>query len=184
MNPDLVQEWRKQDPFLMDIDGFQKFLDKRIPQVLKEQEKLAKHKWNLFFSMWERPIVYDSFGRLWADTVPQWLKVEIILERLIQVMTGEEGMATDAEVVAHLYTASLARPIGHWTQIYLYLTIKVMNRAGQKRDYAALEKELGIKELTIYQQDKVDHLKRDLWNAGMRAAKEKRRERKRKLKNL
>jgi len=109
----LVEEWKKQDPFLLDVDGFQKFLDERIPKVLKEEEKEGERKWNLLFSAFERPVVYDSMGRAWSDTLPSWIGNEILLERLIQVMKGEEGKATDAEVVAHLYTASMSRPLDH-----------------------------------------------------------------------
>ena len=35
----LVEEWKKKDPFLLDVDGFQKFIDKRIPEIEKEKEK-------------------------------------------------------------------------------------------------------------------------------------------------
>ena len=42
----LVEEWKKGgDPFLLDVEGFQKFLDKRIPKVLKEKEKHRALGW-------------------------------------------------------------------------------------------------------------------------------------------
>ena len=182
---DLIEEWKKQDPFLLDAEGLQRFLDERIPKVLKEEEKEAKHKWELFFSMWERPVVYDQLGAAWADTVPGWLKSQILIERLIQVIKGEEGRATDAEVVAHLYTASLSRPLDRdWTEIYCKLATDVMKRARQGRNYEQIEKELGIRELTEYQVGLLNELKRDLWDAGIRASKDRRRERRGRVKNL
>jgi len=181
----LVEEWKKHDPFLLDIDGFQKFLDKRIPKVLKEEEKEGERKWNLLFSAFERPVVYDSMGRAWVDALPAWIRGEILLERLIQVMKGEEGKATDSEVVAHLYTASMSRALGHeWTNIYCYLVCWLMRRAKKASNIDQIEKELGVRPLDDYEQQVLARLKRNLWDAGMRASKKKRRERKRTLKNL
>jgi len=181
----LVEEWKKKDPYLLDVDGFQQFLDERIPKVLKEEEKEAEHKWNLLFSSFERPVVYDTMGRAWTDTLPAWIRGEILLERLTQVMKGEEGKATDAEVVAHLYTATMARPTGHeWTNIYCYLVCQLMRRCKKASNIDQIEKELNVRPLSDYEQNLLDGLKRDLWDAGMRASEQKRRERKRRLKNL
>jgi len=181
----LVEEWKKQDPFLLDVDGFQKFLDERIPKVLKEEEKEGERKWNLLFSAFERPVVYDSMGHAWTDTLPSWIGNEILLERLIQVMKGEEGKATDAEVVAHLYTASMSRPLDHeWTNIYCYLVCQLMRRCKRASNIDQIEKELGVRPLDDYEQQVLDRLKRDIWDAGMRASEKKRQERKRMLKNL
>jgi len=181
----LVQEWKKTDPYLLDADGFQQFLEQRIPQVLKEEEKLAERKWNLLFSAFERPVVYDTMGRAWVDTLPAWIRGEILLERLVQVMKGEEGKATDAEIVAHLYTASMSRPLGgDWTRIYCSLVCQLMRRCKKASNIDQIEKELDVRPLHDYEQQLLNDLKRDLWNAGMRASEQKRRERKRRLKNL
>ena len=182
---ELVEEWKKHDPFLLDIEGFQNFLDERIPKVLKEEEKEAKRKCNLLFSAFERPVVYDSMGRAWVDTLPAWTRGEILNERLIQVIKGEEGKATDSEVVAHLYTASMARALPHeWVNIYAYLVRQLMRRAKRASNIDQIEKELRVRPLDDYEQRLLDRLKRDMWDAGMRASKQKRRERKRMLKNL
>lgn len=181
----LVEEWKKKDPFLLDVDGFQKFLDQRIPKVLKEEEKEAEHKWDLLFSAFERSVVYDTMGRAWVDTLPAWIRGEILLERLIQVMKGEEGKVTDAEVVAHLYTVSMSRPLGgDWTKIYCYLVCQLMRRCKKASNIDQVEKELGVTPLDSYEKKLLNDLKRGLWDAGMRASKKKRRERKRMLKNL
>jgi len=73
-------------------------------------------------------IVYPSGG--WEDTLPDWIKGAITLERLVmnmRLLKGEEPTGTDAEALAYMYPASLAFPLSHdWTQIYLYLASKVV----------------------------------------------------------
>ena len=77
------------------------------------------------------PIIVWPGG--WEDTLPEWIKTEIPLERLAQNMRalkGEKMTATDAEVCAYLYTRSLESPMDRdWTQIYLYIAGKVVARA-------------------------------------------------------
>jgi len=68
----------------------------------------------------------------WGDTLPDWLKNAITLERLamnMKTLKGEEMTGTDAEACAYLYTASLTQPMDHdWTQIYLYIAGKTYTR--------------------------------------------------------
>ena len=68
----------------------------------------------------------------WGDTLPEWLKNAITLERLemnMRALKGEEMTGTDAEVCAYLNTASLTQPMDHdWTQIYLYIAGKTYTR--------------------------------------------------------
>jgi hypothetical protein len=65
----------------------------------------------------------------WGDTLPDWLKGAITMERLIENMKalkGEEMTGTDAEACAYLYTASLTVPMdSDWSEIYLYVAGKV-----------------------------------------------------------
>lgn len=149
-----------------------------------EQRKKSEAKGELFWSMWERPIVYDAMGRDWADTVPKWIKNEIILQRLIQVMKGEGGKATDAEVVVYLYTANLARPVSHeYVRIYCDLVCKLMEQRG--KNIGDIRKEVDAdRPLTEYELGELDSLKRKIWNAGIRASESKRRARKKQLKEL
>ena len=73
------------------------------------------------------PIIVFPGG--WGDTLPEWLKSAITLERLamnMRALKGEEMTGTDAEACAYLYTASLTQPMGRdWTQIYLYIAGKL-----------------------------------------------------------
>jgi len=72
------------------------------------------------------PIIVFPGG--WGDTLPDWLKSAITLERLgmnMKALKGEEMTGTDAEACAYLYTASLTAPMdSDWTQIYLYVASK------------------------------------------------------------
>ena len=72
------------------------------------------------------PIIVFPGG--WGDTLPDWLKTAITLERLamnMKALKGEEMTGTDAEACAYLYTASLTAPMdSDWTQIYLYVASK------------------------------------------------------------
>ena len=76
------------------------------------------------------PIIVFPGG--WGDSLPDWLKTAITLERLemnMRALKGEEMTGTDAEACAYLYTASLTQPMdGDWTQIYLYIAGKTYTR--------------------------------------------------------
>lgn len=76
------------------------------------------------------PIIVMPGG--WGESLPDWIKTEITLERLIENMEelkGETPTGTDAEACAYLFTASLRAPIGEsWTRIYLYVAGKCVKR--------------------------------------------------------
>ncbi len=71
----------------------------------------------------------------WGDTLPDWLKNAITLERLVMNMRelkGEEMTGTDAEACAYLMSAALSFPFDHdWTKIYLYVAGKVCRQHKQ-----------------------------------------------------
>jgi len=71
----------------------------------------------------------------WGDTLPDWLKNAITLERLsmnMKALKGEEMTGTDAEACAYLYTACLTQPVDHdWGQIYLYIATQTYRRCGK-----------------------------------------------------
>ncbi len=68
----------------------------------------------------------------WGDSIPDWLKRAITMERLIMnmgVLKGESMTGTDAEACAYLMTVSLTQPIDYdWTDIYLHVAGKVYAR--------------------------------------------------------
>jgi len=71
----------------------------------------------------------------WRDTLPEWLKNAITLERLamnMRALKGEEPTGMDAEACAYLYTAALTQPMDHdWGQIYLYIATQTYRRWGK-----------------------------------------------------
>jgi hypothetical protein len=79
------------------------------------------------------PIIVFPGG--WGDTLPEWLKNAITLERLamnMKALKGEEMTGTDAEACAYLFTAALTNPMDHdWGQIYLYIATQTYRRWGK-----------------------------------------------------
>ena len=79
------------------------------------------------------PIIVFPGG--WGDTLPDWLKNAITLERLamnMRALKGEEMTGTDAEACAYLYTTCLTQPADRdWTQIYLYIATQTYRRWGK-----------------------------------------------------
>jgi hypothetical protein len=79
------------------------------------------------------PIIVFPGG--WGDTLPEWLKGAITMERLemnMKALKGEEMTGTDAEACAYLYTASLTAPMDYdWTQVYLYVATQTYRRWGK-----------------------------------------------------
>jgi hypothetical protein len=73
-----------------------------------------------------------AFPGGWGDSIPEWLKQAITLERLmmnIAALKGEEITGTDAEACVYLMTVSLTQPMdSDWTQIYLYVSTQVARR--------------------------------------------------------
>jgi hypothetical protein len=112
------------------------------------------------------PIVV--FDPSWADVLPDWLKGEIKLQRLAQLMKGEEGVATDAEALAYVSNASLSQPIASdWVDIYQYLLTRVM---GDK-----MPEELRKESLDDYRIGLLNELKEWLWRKRVKGREEKRR---------
>jgi len=76
------------------------------------------------------PIIVFPGG--WGDTIPEWLKGAITLERMLgnmKSLKGEDAICTDAEACAYLMTVSLTQPMdGDWTQIYLYVASQTYKR--------------------------------------------------------
>lgn len=71
----------------------------------------------------------------WGDTLPDWLKGAITMERLmsnVEALKTGEMTGTDAEACAYLMSAALSFPFDHdWTQIYLYVAGKVCRQHKQ-----------------------------------------------------
>lgn len=107
------------------------------------------------------PIIVYPGG--WGDTLPDWLREAITLERLVANMKGrrgEEMTGTDAEACAYLYTASLTTPMDHdWSQIYLYIAGKVYEKHHTKESGVTMPDDIRVDELNRNQTDDLNRLK-------------------------
>jgi len=99
----------------------------------------------------------------WGDTLPEWLKTAITLERLamnMRALKGEDMTGTDAEVCAYLYTAALTMPMDHdWAQIYLYIANKVYSQWRHKESGAEMPEDIRVEKLTDDQMVDLNRLK-------------------------
>jgi hypothetical protein len=110
-------------------------------------------------------IVFDPS---WSDVLPDWLKGEIKMQRLAQLMKGEEGIATDAEALAYVSNASLSQPLAFdWVDIYQYLLTKVM---GDR-----IPDELRKESLDDYRMGLLKELKEWIYHKRVKAREERRR---------
>jgi len=127
------------------------------------------------------PIIVFPGG--WGETLPDWIKQEITLERLIEEMKaqkGEQPTGTDAEACAYLYTANLTQPIDHdWGEIYIYLVTKL-----QKAKGGDMPEDLKKETLTSYQEQQLRELKDWIYTHRVQARIERRRAAKREAKEL
>ncbi|MBA7672155.1 hypothetical protein ES703_80329 [subsurface metagenome] len=121
------------------------------------------------------PIIVFPGG--WGDTLPDWLKTAITLERLIEnmkVIKGEEMTGTDAEACAYLYTASLTQPMGHdWTQIYLYIAGKVYEKQRTPQSGVTMPEDIRVESLNRNQEDDLNRLKRWIYERRAKARQDR-----------
>lgn len=97
----------------------------------------------------------------WGSSIPDRLKEEIILQRMLRLMKCKKernrellNLATDAEACAYLFTACLEFPFDEdWAQIYFYVAAKAMPKT-------KLPPDLTVTELSRYRLDLLNHLKR------------------------
>ncbi len=103
------------------------------------------------------PIIVYPGG--WGDTLPDWLKQAITLERLtanVKSLRGEPMTATDAEVCAYLYTAGLTEPMdGDWSEIYLYISTQVCRRHKQ----VDMPEDIAVDSLSDYRMGELLRIK-------------------------
>ena len=117
------------------------------------------------------PIIVSPGG--WGDTLPDWIKDQITLERLIdnmKALKGEKPSATDAEACVYLYTRSLEAPMDrHWMQIYLHVAGKVVSRG---RD-TQIPDDIKVDSLNDYQTGLLRDLKDWIYQQRLRHRQDK-----------
>jgi hypothetical protein len=108
----------------------------------------------------------------WGNSLPDWLKGAITMERLIENMKalkGEQMPGTDAEACAYLMTVSLTQPMGSdWSEIYLYVAGKTYSRHKQ----GGLPEDILVESLRDDQVRDLDRLKAWLYRRRTTARQE------------
>jgi CO dehydrogenase/acetyl-CoA synthase beta subunit len=116
------------------------------------------------------PIIVFPGG--WGDTIPEWLKTAITLERMmgnVKELKGEEPTSTDAEACAYLMTVSLTQPMdGDWTQIYLYEATQTCKRW----EKSEMPDDIRVDSLTEQQMADLNRLKAWLYHRRTSARQE------------
>jgi len=131
--------------------------------VIKLDNRIDRQVDALVGALTDPIIVFDPS---WADVLPDWLKGEIKMQRLAQLVKGEEGTATDAEALAYVSNASLAQPIAsEWVDIYMYLLTKVM---GDK-----VPEEMRKESLDDHRMGELRQLKEWIWRHRVKAREER-----------
>ena len=113
----------------------------------------------------------------WGDSLPEWLKNAITLDRLVmnmKALKGEEMTGTDAEACAYLNTVSLTQPMDHdWTQIYLYIANKVYNQWRHKESGAEMPEDIRVESLNDEQMRDLNRLKEWLYRKRTQVREER-----------
>lgn len=121
------------------------------------------------------PIIVFPGG--WADTLPDWLKEAITLERLLEnVRALKDGDMTgsDAEACAYLMTLSLTQPMdSDWTQIYLYIAGKVYEKHRTKDSGATMPEDIRVDSLNDYQMRELNSLKHEIYETRARVRQDR-----------
>lgn len=114
----------------------------------------------------------------WGDTLPEWLKTAITLERLemhMKALKGEEPTAMDAEACAYLMTVSLTQPMdSDWTQIYIYIASKTYARWGKHE----MPVDIRVDSLNDYQMSELKRFKGWLYQKRTQARLDRERQKK------
>ena len=117
------------------------------------------------------PIIVFPGG--WGDTLPDWLKTAITLERMMgnmKALKGEELTGTDAEACAYLMTVSLTQPMDtDWTQIYLYVASQTYKQWGR----GEMPADIAVDCSSEYQMGELNRLKSWLYHQRVKARQEK-----------
>jgi hypothetical protein len=109
----------------------------------------------------------------WGDTLPDWIKGAITMDRLemsVRASRGEEETGTDAEACAYLYTAGLTASMDHdWTRIYLYVSTKTYTR----HKGGEVPEDIRVESLDDYQMGELKRLKDWIYRQRVKVRQER-----------
>ena len=115
----------------------------------------------------------------WGDSLPEWLKPAITIERLgmnMRELKGELPTGTDDKACAYLYTAYLSFSFDHdWTQIYLYIAGKAYSRWRQKESGTEMPEDIRVETLNDDQMRDLNRLKAWLYRKRTQVREERER---------
>lgn len=133
---------------LFDLDAIKK----------RKQEKSERGIDDIVHALTDPVVLHRS---PWADTLPQWVRGQIITERLCALMSDEPCTATDAEAMAYIYPASLDAPLDRdWSEIYLYVCTRTLERTGKE-----IPPDVRVDSLDSYRMGLLRDLKRSIYNS-------------------
>ncbi len=145
-----------------------------------EEKQTGKWISDIVGALFDPIIVYPGG---WGDTLPEWVKSQITMERLIENMKpsiGEKPTGTDAEATAYLMSASLSQPMSSdWAQIYLHVAGKTM----QKFNKVEVPADIQVETITDAQIKKLKDLKDWIYRTRVKHRQERDRAEKRQEKD-
>jgi len=101
------------------------------------------------------PLVCHPGG--WDQSLPDWIAGRAVRQRMEMLDNGGWDKATDADIAAHLFTASLVAPMNHdWAEIYIYTVAQLMPQLCDTTIPVP-------KELSAWQQQELNQLKRKIF---------------------
>ena len=117
------------------------------------------------------PII--AFPSPWMEDIPENLKKQIPLERLIMNMVvSREGKGVpvgDCEALVYMFPRTMESPMGYeWTHIYSYCFTKAMTFMKVE-----VPPDLRVDVLSDYDMHQLDDLKRFIWAKRVQHRKEK-----------
>jgi len=147
------------------------FTQGEIEPAKKTRQRSPEQYISDLVGMFTDPIIVFPGG--WGDTLPDWLKNAITLERLemhMKALKNEEPTGTDAEASVYLSTAALTQPLDRdWDEIYLYIATKVYSRWGKSE----VPEDIKVESLRDDQMTDLNRLKRWLYQQRTRARLER-----------
>ncbi len=137
--------------------------DKNLPR--DGDERAFEEQIDELVGCFSDPIIVYPSG--WEDTVPESLKQDITIHRMLQMMKpSEQGMASSPEVCAYMYTVTMAHPVAsEWVNIYMYAMTQYkgdMMPADIRQD-----------NLSKYEMDHLNNFRRWIFERRRRASREK-----------
>lgn len=134
---------------------------------MNEAKKVIENTVFDFTDAMQAPLI--TFETTWADCIPERIKKIIPMARLKGLMKGHT-VASYPEAVAYLYTRSCVAPMtSEWSNIYCYISCMVCHYYFKETHF----KDLDVKELTSYEKQLLEKLRREIYNKRRKVLKER-----------